>query len=137
LMSQASLSEVSPKPYFGTRAGNQSSLFATRIDERGLWARRTRELVQNIAGDLGGMDALSEAQKQLVRRLAGLSVLCEQLEIELASGERLDAQALAAYLQTVNSARRLSSTLGLRRIPKDVTPSLEAYLEQRYGEAAE
>jgi hypothetical protein len=45
------------------------------------WNRRFRDLVGSIVSDLGGdPDQLSEGQKQLCRRAAGLSLECEKLE---------------------------------------------------------
>jgi hypothetical protein len=45
------------------------------------WNRRFRDLVGSIISDLGGdPDQLSEGQKQLCRRAAGLSLECEKLE---------------------------------------------------------
>ncbi len=124
--------EVVPKSHFKTRVGNGSAHHVVRIDERSLWARRTRELVQNVAGDLGGLDRLSETQRQLIRRLAGLCVICEQIEIELSQGDKPDSEALKSYLATINTVRRLSQTLGLARVPKDITPDLESYLAANY-----
>ena len=46
-------------------------------DHRGPVARRFRDLVGLVTADLGGPDHLSEAQRQIVRRIASLSVWCE------------------------------------------------------------
>ena len=50
-------------------------------------ARRFRDLYQDIAADLGGLDLLSEGRKQLIRRAAMLSAESERLEALAARGE--------------------------------------------------
>ena len=85
---------------------------------------------------MGGVDLLSEAQKQLIRRLAGLSVICEGIEVELAQGKRPTGDHLQEYLSAINVARRLSHSVGLRRVPRDAT-TLESYLNGRYAAGPE
>ena len=63
---------------------NGSGRHVVKINERTLWGRRFREISENVAGSLGGIGLLSEAQKQLIRRLVSLSVVCEGIEVELA-----------------------------------------------------
>jgi hypothetical protein len=80
--------------------------------------------------DLGGSEVLSEAQRQLVRRAAGLSVQGEAVEAQIIAGQEID---LGGYVTAINSLRRVLDTLGLKRVPKDVTPSLDHYLDQISG----
>lgn len=58
-------------------------------DGRSATARRFRDLFQDICGDLGGMDFLSEGQKQLSKRAAMLSAELERLEALWARDERV------------------------------------------------
>ncbi len=76
--------------------------------------------------------ALTEAQLQLVRSAAGLTVLREALDAKALNGERID---VAEYCRISNSLRRLLSTIGLQRIPKDITPSASEYVAQRAAQA--
>ena len=89
------------------------------------WARRFRDLVAEIISDLGGADHLSEGQRQLARRAATISLECEKLEGRALSGEEID---LDGYGQLTDRLGRTFQRLGLRRVPRDVTPTLDAYL---------
>src|SRR5215813_5527197 len=55
---------------------------------RSATARRFRDLFEDICTDLGGVDLLSEGQKQLARRAAMLSAEAERLEALAARNER-------------------------------------------------
>ena len=52
------------------------------LDGRSQTARRFRDLVETIGNDLGGVDHLSEGQKQLIRRAATLSIMAEAMEAD-------------------------------------------------------
>ena len=41
------------------------------------------------------------------------------------------------YCRLANSTRRVAATLGLSRVPRDVTPSLGEYINARYGSDVE
>lgn len=119
-MSDKSLSRTT-----GTRVTTGKQLFLERVDERSLVARRYREVLGSIVSDLGGSDAVSEAELILARRAASLVVVAEQYESRMADGGKLD---LESYMPVVNTLMRLLSTLGLKRRPKHVSPSpLEGY----------
>jgi hypothetical protein len=69
-----------------SRVANGSKLLPL-TDGRSATARRFRDLYQDIAADLGGLDFLSEGQKQLIRRAAMLSAESERQEAMAARGE--------------------------------------------------
>src|SRR5262245_48268081 len=96
-------------------------------DQRTAVARRFRDVAGTLIADQGGIEGLSEARLQLVRRLAGLSVLCEEVEQKLANGGSVD---LTAYSQLCNTMSRIATRLGLNRVAKEV-PSLQQFLAQR------
>ena len=98
------------------------------LDARSAPARRYRDLQHAIAQDLGGPDALTEAQLQLIRSAAGLVVLREALDAKALNGEPIDT---AQYTRIANTLRRVLSTIGLQRRPRDVTPTLEEYVRER------
>lgn len=100
---------------------NGSRLFAEPTDMRSAQGRRYRDLIAAISSDMGG--DLSEAQKQLVRRVASLSVWCESVEARLAVGE--DVPEFATYVTASNSLRRLLQDVGYSRVAKDVTPTID------------
>jgi hypothetical protein len=108
-----------------SRVSNGKSPFVTR-EIRGPWARRFRDVLAEIVNDLGGADLLSEGQKQLSRRATTISIACEQLECDLAQGNAID---LEVYGKLSDRLGRCFQRLGLERRSRDVTPSLEAYLQ--------
>jgi hypothetical protein len=91
------------------------------VEHRGdtAWARRFRDVLVEIISDLGGLDVLSEGQKQLARRAATLCITCERLEGKAAAGEDID---LAQYGMLTDRLGRTFARLGLKRRPRDVTP---------------
>jgi hypothetical protein len=106
-----------------SRVTNGSKLLPL-ADGRSVTARRFKDLVEFISVDLGGVDRLSEGEKQLVRRAAALSAECERQEALWARGEaEFD---IASYSLLTNAVRRVFETIGLKRVPRNVTPgSLE------------
>jgi hypothetical protein len=105
------------------------------IDGRSVWARRFRDLIQLHVSDLGGEDAVSTAELSLIRRGACLTVELERLEIAFAANGGATVQQLDSYQRAANTLRRLLQTIGMKRVPKDITPDLRSYLQDR--EAAE
>ena len=76
-----------------------------------------RSLVRALAQDLAS--DLSTAQRMLVMRVALLEALCTHTEAAILLGQEV---SLGDYLQMANTQRRLLQTLGLKRVPKDITP---------------
>jgi hypothetical protein len=58
--------------------------------------------------------------------------MIEDIEARWLSGQQLD---VAAYCALVNVQRRLLTTVGLQRRPRDVTPDLAAYVAANTIEA--
>jgi hypothetical protein len=87
---------------------------------------RFRDLLFGIVADLGGHDAVSTGQYQLARRCAQISVLCEVMEKKAADGEPFD---VTGYSQLTGQLSRALRVLGLKRQPRDTTPSLRDYLD--------
>jgi hypothetical protein len=110
----------SPAPNSRSKVTNGSALFV-EADGRGPWPRRFKDLIAAHVADLGGVDGLSEAQKQLVRRAVTMEIELERMEGQLAEGSAVD---LDSYGRNANSLRRILETLGLKRVAKDVTPNL-------------
>src|ERR1700675_1264997 len=69
-----------------SKLGNGSKLLPM-TDGRSATARRFKDLVEDIAADLGDKDHLSEGQRQLIRRAAMLSAESERMEALAARGE--------------------------------------------------
>lgn len=123
---------AAPSPRHRSRVTNGKRAFVEG-DGKSAWARRWKDIVALHAADLGGPDALSEAQASLCRRCATLEVELEQLEGRLSMGRSVD---LDVYARVAGHLRRYLETLGVRRVSKDVTPpTLQAYLAARAAEA--
>jgi hypothetical protein len=82
--------------------------------------------MQRMAADLGGAGNLSAGEQQLIRRAAMISVTCEQMEQKAAAGEPFD---LTIYATATGHLGRTLRLLGLKRVPRDTTPSLRDYLD--------
>ena len=122
--------DVMRSPSQRSRVANGSDLFSQPVDMRTTKARRFRDLVEQIASDLGGNDLLSEAQRQLIRRCATLSAHCEEIEAGFVRGEEIDIEL---YGQLTNILGRALSRLGLKRVARDITPQLDQYLNDKNG----
>ena len=101
------------------------------VDGRSVIARRYRDIVNAIVGDQGGIDHISEVRLQLIRRFAAAAVLAEQMEAALARGQKIDIDKHAVLSSTLV---RIAQRLGLDRRAKNVTPSLNEYLEGKADE---
>ncbi len=96
------------------------------MDGRGVVPRRFRDLVTAIVEDLGGAQAITQGELQLVRRAAFLCVQAEIQETEVAKGSPLEIED---YVRLVNALNRTLASIGLKRRPRDVTPDLQDYVE--------
>jgi hypothetical protein len=89
-------------------------------------ARRFRALMLRMCSDLGGVEALTAGQQQLVKRCAMISVACELMEKEAIDGRPLNS---IAYGTLTGHLTRTLKELGLKREPIDVAPALHEYLD--------
>jgi hypothetical protein len=102
------------------------------LDHRTRAYKHARRLTREITSDLGGEDHVTHAQKELIARAAVMSALMADMESRyLKKEEALDVEA---YCKLVNTQGRVIGSLGLKRVPKDVTPDLETYLERKKAE---
>lgn len=97
------------------------------VDGRSAWARRLRDLIALHIADLGGDEAISEAERSIVRRAATLTVELERLEVKFAQAGEAAAAELDLYQRTAANLRRLLESIGLERRTKDITPTLTDY----------
>jgi hypothetical protein len=110
-----------------SRVTNGKQLFATNacdVDPR--WARRLRDIIWLHTNDLGGADVVSSFKQSLIRRAAVETVELELIEQKFArNGKGASPQDLVLYAQIANSLRRHLEALGLERVARDVTPTLD------------
>lgn len=95
------------------------------IDGRTLAARTAKALVAELESDAGGADRLSAGERALIVRAAITGAMCEDAETRWLTGHPID---VAAYTALTNNLRRLLTTVGLKRQPRNVTPDLRDYL---------
>lgn len=98
------------------------------LDQRTGAAKRVRELAGAITSDLGG--DITAAQSVLVQRASIMAAIIEDQEARFARGEPID---IGPYTTLVNSLRRVLADLGLKRIAKDATLTLDQYVRATYG----
>ncbi|MFZ3326011.1 MAG: hypothetical protein WA231_09025 [Methylocella sp.] len=108
---------------------NRTKLFAIEgMDGRLGPARRFRDILEQIECDLGGIDNLSEGQRQLCRRAATLSFTAECMEVDAVAGKPFD---IDLFGQLTDRLGRCFQRLGLERKSRDVTPTLRDYLQAK------
>jgi len=113
------------KVYARSRLTNGKDLLPN-IDGRSLIARRYRDICSAIAADQGGIDQLSEARIQLIRRYAACCVLAE--EMESVRGGQID---ITEHAQLTSTMVRVAQRIGLDRVPRDISsPSLADILRE-------
>jgi hypothetical protein len=105
---------------------NGSELLAG-CDHRSARMRRLRDLIGGHVADLGGRDLISEAEFCLVRRAALLTLELELLEAHFEANDGAKAAELECYQRVASSLRRLLESIGLKRVPRDVTPDPLTY----------
>ena len=104
-------------------------------DPNSAWSRRYRDLVVRHISDLGGRTELSEAQLSLVRRAAALACELESMEARMSQGEGIN---LDSFGRAASHLCRIYEAIGLKREPRDVTPSLaELIAQDEAAQAAE
>ena len=109
-----------PPPQQRSRVTNASKLLPN-VDGRSTWVRRCRDLIELHVADLGGHDAISEAERSIVRRCAVLTTELEMLEQTFATNGQATDNQLDLYQRTANSLRRMLEANGLRRRARKVT----------------
>jgi hypothetical protein len=102
------------------RATRPQLLTRDQLDGRTNAAKMFDQLVADIESDLGGRDRLSTIQRSLIEGFVGAAVTLHSLNVRLALGQDID---LAQHAQAVSAMVRVATRLGVRRVPRDVTPN--------------
>src|SRR5262249_7394326 len=113
------LPEGGPMPEPATNRSRITNGALIDGDGRSAWSRRMRDLIQLHLSDLGGVDAVSEAEKSIVRRVATLTVELERMESVFAEAGEASPDQLDLYQRVSNSMRRMLETIGLQRRTRD------------------
>jgi hypothetical protein len=92
---------------------------------------RWKDIAAAITEDLGGVDRLSEIERQLVRRVTHLSVEAELMEADRVKGQEID---IDKYISITNAIGRAGQRVGLRRRARNVSPpTVKQLIEGSYG----
>jgi hypothetical protein len=94
-------------------------------DVHSIWVRRYRDVIACLTNDLGGRGMIGEAKAALIRDCAALEIVLEKMRGRMSEGHNVDAEA---YARIAAHRRRLLETLGLERVARDVTPTLDSVL---------
>lgn len=134
-MSAATSAVTTAKQTHRSRVTNGTALLSG-VDGRSVWARRLRDLIESHVSDLGGNDAVTAAERSIVRRAATLTIELESMETVFAGAGGASPEALDLYGRTAGNLRRLLESVGLQRRARDITPDLRDYVSARSAETA-
>jgi hypothetical protein len=109
----------------GRRRSKLQLLTRANLDGRTKAAAYFDSIKQGVTNDLGGNDRVSTVMDQLIDAFAGIAVQARDLNMRLLLGQKVDLMEQSLISSTLV---RLASRIGVERVPKDVTPSLSAYL---------
>ena len=90
------------------------------VDGRGAWIRRCKDVISAHLQDIGP-DTASAAERSLIRRVAVMTTELERIEIRFATNTATNDD-LDLYQRTAGNLRRLLEAVGLKRVPRDITP---------------
>ncbi len=110
---------VATKPNGRSRITNGSALLPG-VDGRSTWVRRCRDLIELHTSDLGGTEAISEAERSIIRRASVITTELEQLERRFALAGQATALDLDLYQRCAGNLRRLLEAVGLQRRARPV-----------------
>ena len=91
----------------------------SRVDGRSATARRFRRLCKAFAGDLGGEESLTAAERALVQQAAAMVLQAEDTQAALLRGEAVGSDDL---VRLSNASARLLSALGAQRRKRQPAP---------------
>jgi len=103
-------------------------LFVDAGDPNSAWSRRYHDLVCAHVRDAGGIEIFSGAQMSLIRRASAIECELERLDARLSMSLPVDMPVCAAVS---GHLRRIFETLGLKRVARNIVPSLVEYLANK------
>jgi hypothetical protein len=101
-------------------------LTRSQLDGRTKARKQFDAIASGIITDLGGEEALTTVQRHLVEAFAGAAVTVNDLNARLLLGGKVD---LVEHSQAISILVRIATRLGLKRVAKDVSPSLGQILQ--------
>ena len=85
-------------------------------------------MLRDVEADLGSRRFLSRIECELIRAFCGSATLLQCQNVAIALGDTSEVN-VSEYAQLVSAMIRVSMHLGLTRKTRDVTPSLDQYLD--------
>jgi hypothetical protein len=116
-----------------SRVSNGTKLFTAAVaDGRSAWARRYRDLLSIHISDAGGEAVVSGAELAIIKRATRIELEMEMADAAAATkGTAASAEDLNLYFTGSNSMRRLFESVGLKRVARDITPTLRDYINNQ------
>jgi hypothetical protein len=102
------------------------------VSMRGLLGRRFRDLVSDLAAELGGVERLGVIDLALVRQAAMDIIRTETMQGAMMRGEAIDHEELT---RAGNAARAALTKLGIKRQPRRDAPPTIAEIAARHRAA--
>jgi hypothetical protein len=105
-------------------------LTARDLDKRSNAYKAFTQLMAEIEIDLGGRDALSVIERQLIAAFVGAAITLQHFNTQLALGQKVD---LAQFTGVASSMVRIAAKLGLRRRQREIEQTLDEYLRDKFA----
>ena len=109
------------------------------VDGRSVWAALMRDTLNAMLNHLGGEDNVTEPQRMLSaaspRFEAELIHLEDRFACASIEGRAPDVASLDLYSRMSSAQRRTLEAIGLQRVPRDITPTLDEYLRDKEAAA--
>jgi hypothetical protein len=97
------------------------------------WNRAVRDVTNAMAAHLGGVDMITTPEEMLIRRIAVFEAEMRLMEAKIAADRQRkvdpDEKYIDLYSRLVNAQRRLLESVGMKRVPRTVVPTLEEYID--------
>jgi hypothetical protein len=107
------------------------------VSGRTTWNRQVRATSDAMVEHLGG--DVTEPEKMVIRRIAVFEAEMQLMELQIAkdrhTGVEPSEKFIDLYSRLTNAQRRLLESVGMKRVPRDVTPTLSEYLNRKPDEA--
>ncbi|QDM32652.1 hypothetical protein FNL55_15810 [Tardiphaga sp. vice352] len=124
----ADAAEIEAKPDGGK--GKVRLLCIDDLDGRTRAAQLVSRTIDALTSDLGGAEHLSTGEQLLIRKIAITAAMSEDLAARWLMGQAIDP---ALFATLGNAEGRLLKTVGLKRVARDLTPSIDHYVNRKVG----
>jgi hypothetical protein len=95
------------------------------LDKRTKTYKRYESIRRSVLSDRGGEQNVSEVQRQLISKFATLALQLELQEAAALAGEPIDVDLFG---RCAGHLRRLAESLGVDRVPRNITPTVQDYV---------